>query len=200
MITYFENYLYGVNLDTIDNVELAEYCLKIENYLVEEFPEASPGWYGSVPGALNNFYNLFNFGNKQLNNLYHEIVRNVSPVLDNSTVYMIKGWMNIYRNGQNVKWHKHWPPEKKVWHGFYCVQVGNSYTSYEIPQCKNVIDIVSKEGLLVFGKSDGDKHSSSVWNEISRPRITLAFDIVPIDCIDFNKFSINSFIPFKGNV
>ena len=56
--------------------------------------------------------------------------------------------------------------------------------------------VVSKEGLIVIGKSDGDEHSSSAWKESKRPRITIAFDIIPVEAIP-NKLYGNHFIPFK---
>ena len=55
---------------------------------------------------------------------------------------------------------------------------------------------ISEEGLIVFGKSDGDKHRSSPWRETKRHRITIAFDIIPIESIE-SKLQGNHFIPFK---
>ena len=110
--------------------------------------------------------------------------------------YMIKCWLNVFRKGEKVDWHNHWPAYKKVWHGFYCVQVGDSFTEYKIPKVNNIVKVKSKEGLLVVGKSEDDQHRSSPWNEEQRPRITVAFDIVPIDSVD-NELRVNHFIPFK---
>ena len=76
------------------------------------------------------------------------------------------------------------------------VAEGKSYTEYKIPEVKNIIKIISEEGLIVFGKSDGDKHRSSPWRETKRHRITIAFDIIPIESIEY-KLQGNHFIPFK---
>jgi hypothetical protein len=55
------------------------------------------------------------------------------------------------------------------------------------------LTIPSKEGLLVIGRSNGDLHKSSEWLG-DKPRVTLAFDISPIESINFK---INHYIPFK---
>lgn len=98
--------------------------------------------------------------------------------------YYIQCWLNFYQKGQFIDWHKHWPPEYKTWHGFYCLDTEpNSHTSYKLPN-GNVIDIKSQNNLIVLGPSDGDEHRSSEWN-LDNPRITIAFDIVPAE-IMFN--------------
>ena len=47
---------------------------------------------------------------------------------------------------------------------------------------------------MVVGKSENDRHRSSIWNEEHRPRITIAFDIVPIESVD-DPLEANYFIP-----
>jgi hypothetical protein len=196
MLIYQKNYLYGKQIKSIDNKKLIEQCLDIEKMLLSNLPNIKLGWYGNLITAHHSKYTLLTFPIKELNTLYHEIVKNVSPFLDKEKCYMIKSWMNVFRKGEKVDWHDHWPSEKKVWHGFYCVQVGKSYTEYKIPKVKKIIKVISKEGLLVFGKSDGDKHRSSEWKEENYPRITLAFDIIPVESIE-SKYQLNHFIPFK---
>ena len=197
MITYHEDYLYSIDLDTIDNVELVKHCLEIEQFLVKNLPPVNTGWYGNLTSAHNRMYNLLTFPIPELNKLYHELVKNISPFLEKETTYMVKSWLNVYRAGQYVNWHNHWPAPKRVWHGFYCAQVGESSTYYKIPNVKEVITVPSKDGRLVFGKSDGDEHRSSEWKDETMPRLTLAFDIVPVQSID-DKMFVNHFIPFKN--
>jgi hypothetical protein len=196
MKVYHEDYLYGFNLASINNDKLVEFCLEVEQFLLENLPPVEPGWYGSVASAHNMSYNLLTFPNKELNKLYHAIQENVIPLLDTNTTYVIKSWLNVYRAGQNIDWHGHWAEESKVWHGFYCAQVRDSATYYKIPEVKEVITVPSEEGLLVMGKSAGDKHRSSDWQNNAMPRITLAFDIIPIESIN-NKLSVNHYLPFK---
>ena len=197
MITYSENYLYGFETTEIDNRAFYNECLRFENVLKDKFPSVEKDWYGNMSSALNQKYNFFTFPSKYTIQLYHLLKNNVNDLLDKKTSYAIKSWMNVYREGDQVSMHMHWPSEFKVWHGFYCVNVGEklSETIYKIPHVKDEIHIESKNGLIVFGKSDGDEHRSSVWTEKDYCRITLAFDIVPVENLKINH--INHYIPFK---
>jgi len=195
-VEHSKDYLYSFSLSSIDNNELVDYSLKVEALLKRNLKRLdSTDWYGTFTTANHDKYNFLTFPNKQVSKLYREIYGNVSPLLDDKP-YMIKCWLNVFRKGEKVDWHNHWPAYKKVWHGFYCVQVGESFTEYRIPKVKDIVKVKSKEGLLVVGKSEDDQHRSSPWNEEQRPRITVAFDIVPIDSVD-NELRVNHFIPFK---
>ena len=197
IISRVENYLYSTDINYIDTVKLTEHCLQIEKYLADNLPDIELDWYGNKTSAHNNRYNIFTFAGKEINELYYAIKDNVSQFLDVQQTYMIKGWLNVYSKGQFVDWHGHWPKEAKVWHGFFCVQTGDyiSSTCYKVPGVKDIIEIPSIEGRLVFGKSEGDEHKSSKWLQ-DYPRITIAFDIIPIDSIKDKTWG-NHFIPFK---
>tara|TARA_R100001244_G_C5137312_1_gene127150 strand:+ start:42 stop:635 length:594 start_codon:yes stop_codon:yes gene_type:complete len=191
----YPNYLYSIQLSSIDNKELAKYSLEVEKMLRKELPESNgPAWAGTFTTSNHHSYNFLTFPNPVVSKLYQEILKNVSPLLEDKP-YMIKSWVNVFRKGERVDWHDHWDAHKKVWHGFYCVQVGDSHTDYRIPNVPQIIKVISKEGLLVVGKSENDQHRSSTWNESKRARITIAFDVVPIDSIH-NKLQPNHFIPF----
>jgi len=199
MQVHSEDYLYSVKLNSIDNKELASYSLEVEKLLKKTLaPLENTNWYGTFTTAKHKNYNFLTFPNKQVSTLYHEIAKNVSPLLEDRT-YVIKSWLNVFRKGEKVDWHKHWPADKKVWHGFYCVQVGDSHTEYQIPNVEQILKIESEEGLMVVGKSENDRHRSSIWNEEHRPRITIAFDIVPIESVD-DPLEANYFIPLKCNI
>jgi hypothetical protein len=204
MQTIVDNYLYGFQLDNIDNQTLFDKCLVMEDIIIQTTPPAKKGWYGNLTSAKNQSYNLFTFPVKELHQLYQEMVKNITPLLDSNTSYVLKSWMNVYRKGDKVSWHAHWPPEQKVWHGFYCVNVGKneSATNYKIPGIKEIVNIPSVDGLLVVGKSDDDRHSSTEWQG-DKPRITLAFDIIPMSAANPNEnthmydLSLYHYIPFK---
>ena len=197
MIIYSENYLYGFETKEIDNQALYGDCIHAEQIILRYFPQKENGWYGNKTSAAHQQYNLLTFPSKHLNQLYHLLVKHINPLLEQETTYMIKSWMNVYHKGEQVSMHRHWPSKFKVWHGFYCVNVGEklSETIYKIPHVKDEIHIESKNGLIVFGKSDGDEHRSSVWTEKDYCRITLAFDNVPVENLKINH--INHYIPFK---
>lgn len=197
MVTlHHPNYLFSNKINTINNNILVKDCLNIEEMLLKTFPNIDKKWYGSLSTAHHEKYNFLTFPTKEINKLYYELQKNICPYLDDKS-YLIKSWLNVFKKEEYVDWHDHWPPDKKVWHGFYCVQVGKSYTEYKIPGVEKIIKIKSEEGLIVFGKSDGDKHRSSPWKETKRFRITVAFDIIPLDSIE-SKLHGNHFIPFKN--
>jgi hypothetical protein len=191
MIQYHTD-LFGISTNQIDNNTLFERCIEIESVLPDECPPVPVIWQGNKITALHSHYNLFTFPIKELNQLYKLLVDNITPLLEPETTYMIKSWMNVYRRGEFVDWHGHALPHNRVWHGFYCVYAGDSSTTYRMADNSN-ITVPSQEGLIVIGKSNGDLHKSSEWNE-DKPRITLAFDISPIESINFK---INHYIPFK---
>lgn len=195
LITYHDNYLYSIDTDTINNKALVDHCLRLEKYLVETLPTIHTGWYGNLTTAYNREYNLLTLPGTEFNELYHSLIKHVGPFLEKETRYMIKSWLNVFRINQKIEWHDHWPAIKRAWHGFYCAQVGESYTYYKIPNCKGIIKVPSVDGRIVFGKSEGDQHSSSEWRNESMPRLTLAFDIIPVESIE-DKMRINHFIPF----
>jgi hypothetical protein len=201
MIEFAKDYLYAFDTDTIDNKRLYHRCVAIEKILNNKFPNADLSWYGNAASANNREYNLFSFLDSELIKLYQYMVKTISPLLEDEC-YVLKSWMNVYRVGQQVNWHRHWPPEFKVWHGFYCVNVGESATHYKIPGIEDIVVVPSKEGRLVVGKSDDDRHKSTPWNNPDSLRITLAFDIVPINSIlsrdIYSNIPLNHYIPFKA--
>lgn len=190
MNTLVDNYLYSFNIPNIDNKTLANKCFIIESILDKTTKPVTKGIYGNIPSAKNKQYNLFTFSTTELVQLYNIICEKIDPLLEKDTPYVIKSWMNIYRKGENINWHDHWPAEYKVWHGFYCVNTEevSSSTMYRIPGVPGEIEVPSKDGLLVVGKSENDKHKSTTWYG-KAPRITLAFDIVPVYSANPNETS-----------
>lgn len=53
---------------------------------------------------------------------------------------------------------------------------------------------MSENNLLVISKSDGDSHKSSEWLFDDRIRVTIAFDIVPKEFINYDSW-LNHWIP-----
>ena len=207
METIVDDYLYSCQLSEIDNQKLFNKCLVMERIINETTPPVEKGWYGNYTSAKNQFYNLYTFPVKELTQLYFLLQKSIYPVLDPNTDYMLKAWMNVYYNGDSVSWHPHWPAECNVWHGFYCVNVGDneSATLYKIPGISEVITVPSKNGKLVFGKSAGDLHRSTPWTQ-EKPTITLAFDVIPSWVINkhedttMDNIGIHHYIPFKSSL
>ena len=93
--------------------------------------------------------------------------------------HYIQCWMNIYRKGDFIDWHTHWPKEKNSWHGFFCVDCEPSYTTYRLPNRYEPVNVTSENNLLVISRSNGDTHRTWPWEYADRDRITIAFDILP---------------------
>jgi hypothetical protein len=150
----------------------------------------------SIPTKLYSHYNLLLYPLDGFHELYNEISLlfwkvNQNPVKDK---YYIQCWLNYFKKGEYIDWHGHWESNMNSWHGFYCVDTESSFTSYKIPNCNDILDVKNKDNLLVISKSDGDLHKSSEWLFEDRPRITIAFDILPKNEIIFDEW-INHWIP-----
>ncbi len=202
MITYHPDYLYSIDLNTLNNLKIFKEILKTETFIKELFDnyDKDKKVYGSFSTSHFDKYNTFQFPLDETSKLYRELVNNITPFLDKNQNYALQCWFNVFRKDENIDWHNHWLPESKVWHGFYCVHVKDSFTEYKIPNVENIITVPSKEGRLVFGKSDGDFHKSSPWNDPNLPRVTIAFDIIPYKQLrseDYKQYMGRSLLPFK---
>jgi hypothetical protein len=151
---------------------------------------------GSKTTAAFKQYNLLSFPIESLQALYHTIVSTIKPCLPKET-HIMQCWLNVFRGTEFIDWHDHWTEEFRAVHGFYCVNVTPSFTEYKFKHLpEEIFKIESKEGLLVFGKSNGDEHRSSPWSSTSVPRITIAFDIIPISSLTGYQTSPYRFLPF----
>jgi hypothetical protein len=175
-----KDYLWTFELEGINNNQLYKTCVSVENFLKKKLDEPVYNNYGNFTAYNFRNFNLFLFACPELHKLYKQISIKVSTILDSNKLYYIRCWPNLFREGNNIDWHSHYEPEFKAYHGFYCVNtqgINSSYTDYRIldyPETR----VISKDSLLVFGKSDGDTHRSSKWNNSDKYRVTIAFDIM----------------------
>jgi len=213
MITeYIPNYLYSEDLtiDQVNHQKLSGECLFLEELLNIRFKDAEKYVYGGDFKSVSfKNYNLFTFPSHNLMALYREIQRVIHPYLPHPN-YMCQAWLNVYREGQSIGWHHHWEADFESYHGFYCVDVEttSSETAYRLRDDPDKIyKVPSRNGRLVFGKSSNDQHTSSIWR-CTTPRITIAFDIVPVQGVQLsagiddkevfiNGYKVNHYIPFK---
>jgi len=189
-----KEYLWTFDINNINNDVLYNTCCHVEDFLRSKYPEPVKNNYGCFTAYHHAKYNLFLFACPELHKLYNEICIKASSVIDKNKLYYIRCWPNLFRAGTNIDWHAHFEPESKSYHGFYCVNTEgsiSSYTDYRIPGIPE-IRVPSKNGLMVLGKSDGDKHRSSTWENQDKFRITIAFDIIPGESLrPLNKFNDN---------
>ena len=197
MYTYVPDNLWGEMLPSIDNTQLNKDCLWAEKFLIDSLPLIEDvGIYGNITTASHNRYNLLTFPVESFQTLYHSIASVVKPCLPKET-HVIQCWLNVFRCNEFVDWHSHWHPSQRVVHGFYCVNVTPSFTEYKFEHLSGeIFKVDSTEGLLVFGKSNSDQHRSSPWTNNLEPRITIAFDLIPITTLLGDQIHPNHFLPF----
>ena len=196
---YVKDYLWGEDIVGVDGNVLVEACLNAEQFLKQAIhPSLVPpnGAYGNFTTSVFRHYNILTYPTRPIIILFEQMREKISPFLRNDD-YVIQCWFNVYRAGEKIDWHDHWPDKAKVFHGFYCLQTEEvpSYTDYKVPGVKDDVRIHSRDGLLIFGKSEGDRHASSLWYG-SDPRITIAFDIIPTIALEQKVLTLNHFIPF----
>jgi hypothetical protein len=192
----YEDYIITEQLD-LDLPAMNKSCddfyelVKISFTDNKEFSAAS-----TASTKLFQQYNLLMYPYSQFYELYQNIKTVFRKHCDNDEPYYIQAWLNYYQNGEYIDWHSHWDEDMDTWHGFYCVNTESaaSKTTYRLPFVASDIDVVSKDNLIVLSKSEGDLHRTWPWTFNGRPRITIAFDIVPAKHID-PTWVLNHWIP-----
>ena len=197
MNVYVPDNLWGEMLPSIDNRQLMKDCLLVENYLnTNDILKDDPGIYGSETSASYQKYNLLSFPLRSFQILYHSMVSVIKPCLPNEP-HVLQCWLNVFRENASIGWHSHWDKKYRTLHGFYCVNVTPSFTEYEfLHRPGENFKVESKEGLLVFGKSNDDRHRSSPWSGGAVPRVTIAFDVVPVSTLGDELIVPNHYLPF----
>lgn len=194
-------YIYKKNLD-LNLLKLKTGCDQMYDLIKKNFSGNKNDYTGqsTLTTKLFKSYNLLMYPLPEFHELFNEIKKMFFEIIEKDITipkkkYYIQCWLNYYRKGDFIGWHNHWPPETKSWHGYYCVDTECSFTSYIIPNNEDkIIDIISEDNLLVMSKSDGDRHRSSEWLNNDRPRITIAFDIVPREYICYDNL-LNHWVP-----
>jgi len=181
----FKNYLWTFKFNNINNEKLYKTCCNVENVFEKVFPPIiGKNTYGCLASYYHKEYNLFSFPCNELSNLYKNMANSFFKILEKDTQYYLRCWANVFKKNSNIGWHNHWEKEYKTYHGFYCVNtegINSSYTDYKIPHDdKKIYRVDSKDGLCVIGKSEGDLHRSSKWLNDGKHRVTIAFDIIPL--------------------
>ena len=193
---YFD-YLYTKKLDLRTDI-IMQSCRMMDDYLNEHFYDAPKSYVdASAPFSTKVYstYNIFLYPLPGLYELFQEIKISYREFSENKAPAYVRGWLNVFNKGEMLDWHTHFNPQDQAWHGYYCVNVEpDSMTQYKIPLTEQVVEIDSYNNLLVMGKSDRDMHKTSDWDNPDVPRVTIAFDILPLATVPaFNE--INHWIP-----
>jgi hypothetical protein len=183
-IILHNDYVYTkeLNLNLTDQRNSAH---SMYNYIKVNFtPDPKTDYIGKSTLTTNLYqqYNYLMYPFPGLHELYNSIKETFHLINTKNTNFYIQCWLNFYRKGEFIDWHGHWHQDFQSWHGFYCVDVEpESYTTYRVfdrVEGEDDIIIPSKDNLLVITRSGDNSHRSSEWNN-DKPRITVAFDIVP---------------------
>jgi hypothetical protein len=184
---FFEKYL------NIDTDRLANYLLKqydrIENQTLRGISDLNVKkdlWITSQSRSTIKWqdYNVFQFYNEDIYDLFINIRNTLKEACDYYDVdyykekFLIQGWFNVnYNKKGKLDWHDHGPSGAPFFHGYYCVKAEPSRTHYRINNADEVINI-NKDNRLILSEM-GHPHAMADW-EWDGPRITIAYDIIPL--------------------
>jgi len=184
-LTAADNYLFTKKLQLNTN-ELIQSSVRLKHFVDTTFFTSAVEYTDVTANHTTKMYNAYNtflYPLPAFHQLFNEIKQAFHEVNDYDGRFYMQSWLNYYEEGQYLGPHRHWPAGGRVWHGYYCVSVGDSKTVYLLPQRAEPLSVVSEDNLLVIGRSEGDKHYTEPWPHKDRPRITIAFDIVPEDTL-----------------
>ena len=150
---------------------------------------AIPNGLANVPHpslctACSPHYNLFTSTMPEIFSLYKEIQHFFKTEVHHDTRqgYWIVGWLNYWPNkGEVLDWHGHdYGGGTDCFHGIYGVNCEPSYAEYREIGSEEIHKVENKNGQLLITHSTNMEHRISDWDN-DEPRITIAFNIQPID-------------------
>ena len=186
---FFERYLDN-NLDSLSKFLLNKYE-EIEDAKLRGITplDSSDIWVESQSRSTVKWreYNVFQFYNPEIYNLYVNVRETVKEACDYYGIdyykqrFMIQGWFNVnYNKKGKLDWHDHGPTGAPFFHGYYCVKAEPSTTYYKINN-KDEVANINKDNRLIVSEM-GHPHAMADW-EWDGPRITIAYDIVPLSIL-----------------
>jgi hypothetical protein len=143
-------------------------------------------------------YNVFQFYHPSIYKLYKNISETIKEACKYYEVdfdkqeYMVQGWFNInYNNSGKLDWHDHGGPYAPYFHGYYCVNAEPSVTYYRVFDKET--DNHNKNNRMIISEM-GHPHAMGSW-DWEGPRVTIAYDIVPMKSLIANKAEPQHWIP-----
>jgi len=169
--------------------------MKQENWINKDIPYD--------PGNHWLTFNIFNFYNKEIYNIKKAVSNMTKDAckyygidFDNKQYY-IHGWFNYYGEPRyigidpdNLNYHDHGNSEYSF-HGYYCLNAEPSTTHYKINNKR--FDNINKNNRAILSKN-GYPHAIGAWEGNSN-RITIAYNVVPIDELNDDVKTHGQFIP-----
>ena len=156
---------------------------------------------GSITTVKWREYNVFQFYSPEIFNVFKAISELVKEACDYYEInfddqkYMVQGWFNInFSNVGKLDWHDHGAPGVNSFHGYYCVNAEPSITQYKIfNRDDNMFDNINKNNRAILSEM-GHPHAMGDWHW-DGPRITLAYDILPLDHLIKGNFIEQHWVP-----
>lgn len=164
----------------------------------------------SISSITAENYNIFRFEHPGLRKLAQNVRSMVIEACDyygidfDSQNYFIHGWFNLYSNPisedfvatnkDSLGWHEHSGDGIPYFHGYYCVNAEPSETYYKIFDEDVEIKNINNRAIL---SETGHQHAMGQWN-LPKPRITIAYDIIPIENVpnyDFRRQNDRDYFP-----
>lgn len=153
---------------------------------------------GSVSTMKWREYNVFQFYHPSIRKLLKGVKETVSEACEYYNIdmeemqYYVQGWFNINDNKTGkLNWHDHGGPFAPFFHGYYCVKSEPSQTYYNV-YGKEVIN-ENKDNRLIISEM-GHPHAMADW-DWEGPRITIAYDIMPLKSLVAHKAAPQHWIP-----
>ena len=151
----------------------------------------------SISTIKSREYNAFKMYYPFIHDLYSSVVdmtREACKYYEvdyNSQKFVCQAWFNINNNekGGKLNWHDHVHPDRKVFalHGYYSVSAEPSETHYNINGDIKINNNINNRAILSLV---GFPHAMSDWS-FDGPRITIAYDILPLNML-LQKDFLNS--------
>ena len=193
----FHDYLFHPDNCSI----LEESCLLLSEEVENRYADWMQTWEedymkfaeGSPSTQLYETYNVFLCPMHGFAELYNLIIKYFKDKEPSFKDYAVAGWVNVYRDGGYLDWHKHGKDIHQHdgrWHGYVCVNAEPSKTLYR--NDNGLVKTIENQNGYITLSPAGMAHRTTPWNE-TRPRITIAFDFIKRQDID--PYNITRWIP-----
>jgi len=181
----WDNHLVESMITNINTSKLSSYLQKKEKEILK-LKASNDGYTGLTNHTTTRHkeYNIFNFKNKEIQQLKKEIIKvhnkflkklNYKPV---KSLYL-KGWYNVMKKNEFIKPHAHSWDEDTYLGGHFCVQCNNTSTYYINPinqLCEPAVyESKNKIGRLTLFQNFIPHYTD--MHQGNNKRITIAFDL-----------------------
>jgi hypothetical protein len=200
---FFERML-DINTDGLASYLIEQYE-NIKNLTLPGISQINRQDVWQESGSLSTIkwreYNVFQFLNSDIYKLYKtvsEVTKEACEYYDvdfDKQEYVMQGWFNInHTKSGKLDWHDHGVPYAPNFHGYYCVKAEPSTTHYKLFNDENKkIENKNIDNRMILSEM-GHPHAQADW-DWEGPRITIAYDVVPLNHLIGTKTSEQHWIP-----